>query len=226
MAIITLTVGDPGQVGEFPRVNKLVTSDSLSVITTAGYLNNSNTSGKPIAPTDIFDVVYNYSPTSTFSAGSGFGNGTYGRFVPIFVNGVITLQLQNSNLVWKDITVSAASLASGGQVLVQDSSGIQQFKVRDIRMNYSASGLSGGGGNRLLTLTDGTTVFNNAGITAALLGTPVNTLWGGSGNPIPGTVSMQTPTAAGADLYFNYSGGTTDFSTGSIVVSVLVERIA
>lgn len=131
-----------------------------------------------------------------------------------------------SDLKWIDVALPAASLATSGHVTIQASSGSKQYKVRDIRVDYSASGLSGGGGDRLVQITDGTTVYNNAGITAALLGTPVNTVWGGSGNPLPGTVAMNTSTAAGATLYAVYAGGTTDYTTGTVNVSVLVERVA
>lgn len=131
-----------------------------------------------------------------------------------------------SDLKWIDVALPAASLATGGSVVIQASSGSKQYKVRNILMNYSASGLSGGGGDRLVQIGDGTTVYNNAGITAALLGTPVNTVWGGSGNPLPGTVAMNTSTAAGASLVAKYAGGTTDYTTGTVNISVLVERVA
>lgn len=131
-----------------------------------------------------------------------------------------------SDLIWNDVALTAAGLATAGRITIQASSGSKQYKVRDIRVNYSAAGLSGGGGDRLVQITDGTTVYNNAGITAALLGTPVNTLWGGSGNPLPGTVAMDTSTAAGAALYAVYAGGTTDYTTGTVNVSVLTQRVA
>jgi len=131
-----------------------------------------------------------------------------------------------SDLAWHDIACSAAALASAGTVTIQASSGAKQYKVRDIRMNYSASGLSGGSGDRLLSVTDGTTVYNSTGITAALLGTPVNTIWGGTGNPLAGTVAMNTSTAAGAALVATYTGGTMDFTTGTVTISVLTQRVA
>lgn len=131
-----------------------------------------------------------------------------------------------SDLKWHDVALTAAALATGGSVSIQASSGSKQYKVRDIRVQYSASGLSGGGGDRLVQIGDGTTVYNNAGITAALLGTPVNTIWGGSGNPLAGTVAMNTSTAAGAALVAKYAGGTTDFASGTVNISVLTERVA
>lgn len=131
-----------------------------------------------------------------------------------------------SDLIWYDVTCTFTALAAAGTVIVQTSSGSKQYKVRDVKMNYGASGLSGGGGDRLISLTDGTTVFNNAGITAALLGTPVNTVWGGSGNPVAGAVAQNTSTVAGANLYFQYAGGTVDYTAGSVVISVLLQRVA
>ena len=131
-----------------------------------------------------------------------------------------------SDLIWIDVPCSAAALASGGSVVIQASSGAKQYKVRNILVNYSASGLSGGGGDRLLQVTDGTTSYNNAGITAALLGTPVNTVWGGTGNPLPGTVAMNTSTVAAANLVAKYAGGTADYAAGTVTISVLVQRVA
>lgn len=130
-----------------------------------------------------------------------------------------------SDLIWYDVTCSAAALATAGKVNIQVSSGTKRYKLRDVKVNYGASGLSGGGGDRLLAISDATTVYNNAGITAALLGTPINTVWGGTGNPVAGTVAQNTSTVAGANLYFQYSGGTTDYTTGSVVISVLVQRV-
>ncbi len=130
-----------------------------------------------------------------------------------------------SVLITKDITLGFAALAAGGTVDVQAALATSQYKVRNIFVNYGAAGLSGGGGDRLVTLTDGTTVYNNAGITAALLGTPVNTVWGGTGNPLAGTVDQSTATVAGQALRFVYSGGTTDYTAGSVVVTVTYERI-
>lgn len=124
----------------------------------------------------------------------------------------------------KTITATAGALATSGHVSVMAApSGTSQFKILNIRVMYAASGLSGGGGDRLITLTDGTIVFNQAGITAALLGTPVYTLWGGTGNPLPGSVS--TISTAGAAIYLVYSGGTTDYTTGQIVIEIELAQV-
>jgi len=124
----------------------------------------------------------------------------------------------------KTITATAAALATSGHVTVMaHPSATSQFKILNIRVMYAAAGLSGGGGDRLLTLTDGTIVFNQAGVTAALLGTPIYTLWGGTGNPVPGAVS--TISTAGADIYLVYAGGAADYTTGQIVIEVELAQV-
>ena len=124
----------------------------------------------------------------------------------------------------KTIVAGFAALATSGHVAVMAApSGTSQFKIMNIRLMYTASGLSGGGGDRLLTLTDGTIVFNQAGITAAVLGTPVYTLWGGTGNPLPGSVS--TISTAGAAIYLVYSGGATDYTAGSVTIEVELAQV-
>lgn len=74
MSILSFNVNVTGLVGETvnPRRNTMVSTDTLATITAAGYLNNQNSSGNPILPTDIFEVIYGYN-TSTKA-------GTFGIF--------------------------------------------------------------------------------------------------------------------------------------------------
>ena len=74
MSIYAINVQTTGLVGEQinPRRCTMITSDSLATITTAGYLNNENKNGNPILPTDVFDVLYSYNPTTKA--------GTFGMF--------------------------------------------------------------------------------------------------------------------------------------------------
>ncbi len=100
MAIITLTTGVTGQVGVTPRRNQMVTTDNLARVTSPGYLSNSVSGSSPqqIQATDIFDVVYSYNPVTK--------SGTYGQFLPIFNDGIITLDLQNQPLTGEPLTVT------------------------------------------------------------------------------------------------------------------------
>lgn len=123
-----------------------------------------------------------------------------------------------------DVTCTAAALATAGRVTVVEGSGTKRYIVRSLFVNVS-TGLSGGGGDRLLRITDGTNNFNANGITAALLGTAINTPFGGSGNPVA-SIAQSTASVAGADIYLVYAGGTTDFTTGQVVVTVEIERFA
>jgi hypothetical protein len=124
----------------------------------------------------------------------------------------------------RTITAGFAALATAGTVTVQAApSATSQFSIVDIKVMYGAAGLSGGGGDRLLSLTDGTIAFNASGITAALLGTPIYTVWGGTGNPVPGSVS--TTSTAGDDIVLQYAGGATDYTAGSVTIQVTLAQV-
>lgn len=71
MGILAINVQSTGQIGfQFqPRRCTMITTDNLAALTTAGYINNQNTNGNPIFPTDIFEILYNYdasNQTATF----------------------------------------------------------------------------------------------------------------------------------------------------------------
>lgn len=210
-------VASPGSLtsGNFPKI-----SDTHGTLATGL---------PPSAAGNAFVPVSPGSMTTGHLLSAGDANGTLADSGVVAAN-VLQSSLANpdapSDLIWNDVTCSFSVLASTGQVAVQLSSGSKRYIVRDIRVNYSASGLSGGGGDRLLVVTDGTTTWNSTGITAALLGTPVNTLWGGTGNPVAGAVAMDTASVAGVTLRAQYAGGTTDYTAGSVVISVLTQRVA
>lgn len=120
-------------------------------------------------------------------------------------------------------TATAAALATAGKVnLIVHPTATAQFAIIDIKV-LKSTGLSGGGGDRLLAVSDGTIVFNNAGITAALLGTPILTLWGGTGNPL--AVGASEVSTAGADIFLQYTGGATDYTAGSVQVAVTMVQV-
>lgn len=130
-----------------------------------------------------------------------------------------------SPLKWVDVTVTAALLDSAGTVNVIAGVTGDQYKVREIRLVGGGTSFAAGG-NRNISLTDGTTVYttiDNADIEAA----PAATLtWGDDKVPFL-TGTSDTATASNAALRFAYSGGTTDHSaTGSIKFSVCIEKVA
>jgi hypothetical protein len=81
--MLRITAGLPGQNGVTPRRVQIVTTDSLSQVTTAGYLTEGKLLPYTIFPTDIIDMIYSLNEAT--------GVGTYGQFLPTITAGVITL---------------------------------------------------------------------------------------------------------------------------------------
>lgn len=129
-----------------------------------------------------------------------------------------------ANLISFDITVGQAALASGAAVTLITSSGSKRYKIRSLQLNSGGTNFSGGGGDRLGQVTDGTTVYSV--VPAATMQTLVNAQWGVTALPNPASAAINTSTAAGASLTFKYSGGATDYTAGSLVISGVVERVA
>jgi hypothetical protein len=96
MSVTQITIDTTGQIGVNPRIVKVVCNDSLSDVTTAGFLTNSSLSGLgSIIATDMVLVSY--------SGGIGF-------FEPsIASDGVITL---SASLAIPDGSVGTAELAA------------------------------------------------------------------------------------------------------------------
>lgn len=129
-----------------------------------------------------------------------------------------------SNLIAFDITVTAAALATGGTVTLQLSSGSKQYKIRELYLNGNGTNFSGGGGDRAATISDGVTAYSV--ISPANLQTLANSSWGSANLPFPAAAALNTSTAAGASLTIAYSGGTTDYAAGSMVISGVMQRVA
>lgn len=84
MSIIAFNTNVTGLVGQQiePRRCTMITTDNLATITAAGYLNSQNSSGNPILPTDIFEVLYSFNEATkvgvfgifqvTYSSSTGF----------------------------------------------------------------------------------------------------------------------------------------------------------
>lgn len=121
------------------------------------------------------------------------------------------------------IDATAGQLSSGPITILGSPTGGATFRILDIQVLFSP-GLSGGGGNRLLRVYGSVsgTSYSGSGITAALAGTPVLTPWGGSGNPL---ATGATLTSAGDTVALGYTGGTTNYLTGSIQIAVTFVQI-
>lgn len=146
------------------------------------------------------------------------------------INGIVS-----AGLISVDVTCTAAALdASTGTgkvnviaAAVAGSPNItDQYKIRGITLVGGGTSF-GAGGDRLLSLTDGTTVWTtvpNANLESA---PATSVAWGNAAIPFL-TGTSNTASAAGAQIYFQYSGGTpaTPHTTGSISFNVLLEKVA
>ena len=129
-----------------------------------------------------------------------------------------------ANLISFDVTVGQAALAAGGSVTLYASSGSKQYKIRNIWINSGGTNFSGGGGDRLGQIGDGTTIYSI--IPATNMQTLINAGWGMSTPlPFPAAAAINTSTAAGASLVFKYNAGSADYTAGSIVISGILERV-
>lgn len=139
---------------------------------------------------------------------------------PIKVDGVAI-----SPIKCVDVAVTAALLDSAGTKTVIAGGSGDQFKIRNIILVGGGTSF-GAGGNRLIDLTDGTTVWTtiaNADIESA---PSASLMWGNTKVPFL-TGTSNTASTAGSTIRFQYSGGTTDHSgTGSITFTVCLEKVA
>lgn len=233
-------------VGTAPTIFTASTPDNLATILTPGYLSYL---GEQIKSNDV--IYVNYNDTSVFPLnpspsqliavpGAGLF-ASFGEFQVIINHGVPVLYPlsvpQGADVFPLQATfiITAAQLAAAGSVtLIAGGGGTNQFRI----LGMSNTGVppsinfTGGGGNRNGAVTDGTTVYTviPAGV-APPPGTPgmqdlINAAWGSAEMPFPAGASVLTPTAAGANVIFHYSGGSADYTAGQIVFSIYYIQVA
>jgi hypothetical protein len=205
--VLTSGISTGGQVGSFVAFPTTASKGSLALtaaVNATGNFSTTITNALAVAQNQVLTVP---------DAGA-----TTGQFVLSQSNA------PTNNVVFtKVITAGFAALGTAGKINIQaHTSGTSQFAILDIKV-FKSTGLSGGGGDRLLAVSDGTIVFNNAGITAALLGTPILTLWGGTGNPL--AIGASEVSTAGADIFLQYTGGATDYTAGSVQVAITLVQV-
>lgn len=131
-----------------------------------------------------------------------------------------------SQLIWVETTVGQADVASAASKTIMSSSGSQRYKIREIILSGSGTNFSGGGGDRLMSVTDGTSTWTV--IPAATLQSLAASRWGLSTPvPFPATAAhINTASAAGTSVVAKYSGGTTDYTAGSLTLLICFEKTA
>lgn len=129
-----------------------------------------------------------------------------------------------NGIVVFEITVGQAALATGGTVTLLDAVTGEQWKVREIFLSGAGTNFNGGG-DRLLDIKEGTTIYST--IPAATLQTLAAARWGDTGVPFPATPAhLTTATTISTDVVAQYSGGTTDYTAGSLTIILTAERVA
>ena len=124
-----------------------------------------------------------------------------------------------------ETTVGQAALASAGTVKLLDAQSGERWKVRDLFLSGAGTNFSGGGGDRLLRIGDGTATWSV--VPAATLQSLAAARWGDSGAPFPATAADLTlASAAGTDITAAYSGGATDYTAGQATIVLVAERTA
>jgi len=191
---------------------------------TAGKVTSFPSSGTSTVSIEALSVTGNYTTTirnfsslgqSTVYTLSDAGNAT---------QAIMTTNISSPGFssVFKgfDITAGFADLATGQAVGVVSGGG---YKIRVMQLNKVGTNFSGGGGDRNIQISDGTNVFSV--IPAATVQSLVNSSWGLS-TPLPFPVSVSINTTTAGTLFIAYSGGTTDYTAGSLTLSFVLEKVA
>lgn len=108
----------------------------------------------------------------------------------------------NINMIAFDVVVTSAALASAGTVDLIAASVTNQYKIRELYLN--SGGTNFGTGDRLATISDGTTDYSV--IPAANLQALTNETWGATAIPFPASDALNTSTVAGDALTIAYLG--------------------
>lgn len=122
--------------------------------------------------------------------------------------------------------VAYSDVSAAGSKICVAAGATERYIVRGICI--TGEGLSfNAGGDRNLSIqsADGSLIYTI--IPAATLKSIAQTEWGfGTGCPFPTTPSVRSSaTVAGDDIVAKYSGGTTDYTSGSIGIYLSTERI-
>lgn len=192
MTIISKTIGSVGQVGVVPRRIQMVVTDSLSVVTTANYLQADHLYPDTIQPTDIVDMYYGATNLNA--------PGTYGEFLVSITAGVITL-------VQAEGSVALPTIVNHIAVYNSTSGGLGEDAATAINGGNIQAGLSGTAGTLAsfpATAAKGSLVVKAVANTGNTLSTISNAAMGQAS-----VVSIPDPGAATANFLLDTGTGAT-----------------
>lgn len=124
-----------------------------------------------------------------------------------------------------EVTISQGDVASSGQKTLVGAAVGEQWKVRNIILSSEGNSF-GGGGDRGISITDGTSTWSI--IPSTTLQNLAISRWGvdtGLPNP-PVGAHLFAASVSGAKIVAKYTGGTTDYTVGQATIMLLVERVA
>lgn len=125
---------------------------------------------------------------------------------------------------WITVNYSDLSSAASKTIIPALGAGIKA-EISQIIAVVTTS-FSGGGGDRLLQLTDNTTVWSLMPA-ATLQAAAAIYRWGESGLPNPATISnMCVASVANTIVSAKYSGGSTDYTAGQIKIKIRYKQVA
>lgn len=127
-------------------------------------------------------------------------------------------------IVISNTVASFTSLATAGSVVILPSSGSHRYQILNVMLNRGGTNFSGGGGDRNGSVSDGTNVYSV--IPAASMQSLVNSSWGATATPYPASAAISQLSVAGQPVSFLYSGGTTDYTAGSLTITVIAALVA
>lgn len=193
MSLLSLVRVSLGEVGVLPGNVKMVSTDSLATITTAGYLNGVNNgnvvSGVLLAPSDIIECLYNFNVST--------GAGTFTLLAVSISGGLITLSptsgddaltsahifVGNSSNVATDvamtgdisITNTGVTAIVAGVIVNADINAAAAIDFSKLAALASGNILVGSAGNVATSVAvTGDVTISNAGVTAIAAGVIVN----------------------------------------------------
>lgn len=130
-------------------------------------------------------------------------------------------QVQNTETF--QISCSVAELNAGGKDIIAPVLAMEKWRIIDIIV-YNDTAFDAGG-DRTVRILDNTAVIAYATITAAnLKAAPAVNRWGSAVVPFPVNADLYTPTSTGNKLRVMYNGGTTNYATGNLNITVTAMR--
>ena len=195
--IISITPYYTGQVNQYITRWKLLCTDSLAVVTAAGYLNAENLMGYTMSPLDIIDCQYGFTGNA-----SSYGTGTYVELLPTISHSNGTALITLNEVSGSGVPVSVAndivifSNATGG---LADSGILISNAVLKNAANAMAAGSS-----IVLAKVNGTEAAN--AVTA---------------NGVAGVITTSSLTTAGAGTYA--ITWTNSFITATSVIGLTIQ---